>query len=320
MVLVIRRLAIFLLLLCLGCSAQSNPTEVNRRIERLVRNHYSLPPEVDAKVTNRGPSKDFPQYDQVTVKLSKGEQSTTRDFLVSKDGQKLFQLSPIVDPLDKIDLANRPYRGNKDAKVTLVNYDDFQCPYCARNHQELMTAILKTYGDRVRIVYKDFPLYEIHPWAIRAAVDSNCLAAQNNDAYWDYADYVHANQKDITGAPPASPDKMSPEQIGAARQKALEGSFERLDKSALDIGGKRGLNTAKLDACLKAQDKTVVDASRKEGEDLGINATPTMYVNGEKIDGVYTDEQLHQVIDRALQSTGQAAPAGTASVGKTPGH
>ena len=321
MVLLIRRLAILLLLLCLGCSAQSNPAEVNRRIERLVRNHYSLPPSVDVKLTNRAGSKDFPQYDQVTVKLSRGDQSTERDFLISRDGQKLFQLSPLVDPLEKIDLANRPYRGNKDAKVTIVNYDDFQCPYCAHNHQELMTAILKSYGDRVRIVYKDFPLYEIHPWATHAAVDSNCLAAQNNDAYWDFADYVHANQKDISGTPPATKDKPSPEQANAARQKALADSFERLDKSAMDIAGKRGLNTAKIEACVKAQNTTIVDASRKEGDDLGINATPTMFVNGEKVDGVFTDEQLHQVIDRALQNAGQPVPAAAATpAGQTPGH
>lgn len=318
MVSLIRKLAILLLLLCLGCSAQSNPAEVNRRIERLVRNHYTLPPSVDVKVTNRAPSKDFPQYDQVTLKLSRGDQSTSRDFLISKDGQKLFQFAEVVDPLNKIDLANRPYRGNKDAKVTIVNYDDFQCPYCSRNHQELMNAILKSYGDRVRIVYKDFPLYEIHPWAIHAAVNSNCLAAQNNDAYWDYADYVHANQKDISGTPPAASDKATPEQVGAARQKALEGAFERLDKSAQDIAGKRGLNTAKLEACVKAQDKTIVDASRKEGEDLGVNATPTMYVNGEKIDGIVTDEDLHKAIDRALQNAGQ--PAAAASAGQTPSH
>ena len=318
MVLLIRRLAILLLLLCLGCSAQSNPAEVNHRVERLVRNHYSLPPSVDVKVTNRMPSKDFPQYDQVTIKMSRGDQSTNRDFLISKDSQKLFQFAEVVDPLGKIDLANRPYRGNKDARVTIVNYDDFQCPYCSRNHQELMNSILKAYGDRVRIVYKDFPLYEIHPWATHAAVDSNCLAAQSNDAYWDYADYVHANQKDISGTPPAASDKATPEQISAARQKALEGAFERLDKSAQDIAGKRGLNTAKLDACVKAQDKTIVDASRKEGEDLGVSATPTMYVNGEKIDGIVTDEDLHKTIDRALQNAGQ--PATSASAGQTSSH
>ena len=311
----IRRLAVLLLLLCLGCSAQSNASaDVNRRIERLVRNHYTLPQSVNVEIANRVPSKDFPQFDQVTVKLSRGAQSTTRDFLISKDGQKLYQLTQVMDPLDKMDLSNRPWRGNKDAKVTIVNYDDFQCPYCARNHQELMSSILKTYGNSVKIVYKDFPLVEIHPWAMRAAVDSNCLATQSNDAYWDYADYVHANQRDITGAPPAAGDKATPQQQMDANKKALDASYERLDKIASDIAGKRGLNSTKLDACIKSQEPlSQVQASRKEGDDLGINATPTMYINGEKVDGVAPDEALRAMIDRDLKEAGQPVPAAAAS-------
>ena len=64
-------------------------------------------------------------------------------------------------------------------------------------HQTLFPEMLKEYGDRIAFVYKDFPLAEIHPWAIHAAVDANCLATQNNDAYWDFADYIHANQSDV---------------------------------------------------------------------------------------------------------------------------
>ena len=315
MVNLIRRLALLLLLLCLGCSAQSNsPAEVNQRVERLVRNHYTLAPDIVVEITNRVPSKDFPQFDQISVKLSRGTQNTTRDFLISKDGQKLFQLTQVKDPLDQMDLSNRPWRGNKDAKVTIVNYDDFQCPFCARNHAELMNSILKTYGDRVKVVYKDFPLVEIHPWAMRAAVDSNCLATQNNDAYWDFADYVHANQREISGPPPNQGDKAATiDQQKANAQKALDDSFQRLDKEATDVATKRGLNTAKLDACMKAQDTSIVQASRKEGDALGISATPTMYVNGAKLDGAVPEPEFRAAIDRALKEAGQPVPATQAS-------
>jgi len=57
--------------------------------------------------------------------------------------------------------------------------------------------LLKEYGDRVAFIYKDFPLSEIHPWAIHAAVDANCIAATNSDAYWDFADYIHSNQATV---------------------------------------------------------------------------------------------------------------------------
>src|SRR5207248_11577787 len=128
------------------------------------------------------------------------------EFLLSKDNKALVRFTkmdltsdPYSELMKKIDTSGRPVRGNKDAKVTIVNYDDFECPFCSRMHQTLFPDVFKAYSDRVKIVYKDFPLAEIHPWATHAAVDANCLAAQNNDAYWDFADYVHGNQKAISG-------------------------------------------------------------------------------------------------------------------------
>ena len=306
----LKRSALFLLLLCLGCSAQSNaPTEVNRRVERLVRGHFSIPPSVDVKVTGRKPSPEFAGYDLVTVTLSRAERSTAHDFLISKDNTRLMQVVPIDDPMEKIDLAGRPSRGARDAKVVLINYDDFQCPFCSRNHQALMQDILKQYGDRIRIVYKDYPLSEIHPWAIHAAVDANCLAAQNNDAYWDFADYVHANQREISGTPPAAGDKPTPEQLKDATLKALNQQFARLDMIAVDTVQKRSLDTGKLQACLKQQDTAAVKASRKEGDDLGVSATPTMFINGEKYDGAVPAADLRAILDRALRDVGQQPPA-----------
>ena len=122
------------------------------------------------------------------VKFSYGEQTQTREFLLSKDGKTLISVmkmdltrDPQAEMMAKIDLKGRPVRGNKDAKVTVVVYDDFQCPYCSRMHQTL-NDVLKSYGDRIKVVYKDFPLMEIHPWAERAAIDSDCLAKQSADA------------------------------------------------------------------------------------------------------------------------------------------
>ena len=74
-----------------------------------------------------------------------------------------------------------------------MNYDDFQCPFCSRMHETLFPQFYKEYSDRVQIIYKDYPLAEIHPWAIHAAVNANCLAAQNRDAYWDFVG-LHARQ------------------------------------------------------------------------------------------------------------------------------
>ncbi len=126
----------------------------------------------------------------------------------------------------KIDLNGRPVRGNKDAKVTVVVYDDFQCPYCSRLHQTL-NDVLKTYGDQIKVVYKDFPLLEIHPWAERAAIDSGCLAKQSAGAYWDFADYVHANGHQIQG-----------------EKRPVDAQLSELDRITMDVGKRHSADVA----------------------------------------------------------------------------
>src|SRR2546430_2098236 len=176
------------------CSAPFAASEVAPRIFRPDRSFYSIPAGVKINLSPLKPS-EFPNYDALTITFEGGDKKQTYDFLLSKDGKTLMRMAkidltkdPYAELMKKIDLSGRPTRGNKDAKVVAVNYDDFECPYCSRMHQTLFPQLLKEYGDRVTFIYKDFPLAEIHPWAIHAAVDANCLASQNNDAYWDFAD------------------------------------------------------------------------------------------------------------------------------------
>src|SRR5437899_3806785 len=250
----LRRSVVLLVLICLGCSAQSVPSEVAQRIERQVRSFYSIPAGVKINLSPLKPS-EFPNYDALTITFEGSDKKQTYDFLLSKDGKTLMRMAkidltkdPYAELMKKIDLSGRPTRGNKDAKVVAVNYDDFECPYCSRMHQTLFPQLLKEFGDRVTFIYKDFPLAEIHPWAIHAAVDANCLASQNNDAYWDFADYIHANQTEVNGAQ------------GVDAQKAL------IDRTAMLQGQMHNLDAAKLQACIKAQDDTAVKASLHEGD------------------------------------------------------
>jgi protein-disulfide isomerase len=192
--------------------------------------------------------------------------------------------------MNKIDTTGRPSRGAKSAKVVVVNFDDFECPYCARMHQTLFPEIFKEYGDRVTFIYKDDPLSEIHPWAIHAAVDANCLATQNSDAYWDFADSIHANKREVDA-----------EKTPAARLDAL-------DKITMQQGQKHNLDVAKLQACVKAQKEDAVRASMKEADDLGVNGTPALFINGRKIDGAVPISEVRAALDAALKDAGQPVP------------
>lgn len=295
------------LLICLGCSAQSAPSDTVKVIERQVRAFYTIPPDVKVVV---GPLKasEFPNYDALTISFDGGAKRQAYEFLLSKDGKTLIRMTrmdltkdPYAEVMKKIDVAGRPIRGNKAAKVTIVNYDDFQCPFCSRMHETLFPEIFKEYGDRVQFIYKDYPLAEIHPWAIHASVNANCLAAQNGDAYWDFADYMHGNQREINN------------------EKGRDAQFAALDKVALLQGQRRNLDMAKLQACIKGQDDRAVRTSMREGDAVGVNATPTLFVNGEKVDGAIPIEDLRAVLDRALTEAGVAVPVHPAPAVAAPG-
>jgi protein-disulfide isomerase len=307
-VIILRRSFLILLLVCLGCSAQSVPSETAKAIDRQIRSSYHLPASVQIELGALTPS-EFPNFDGLKIGFGEGSNKKDYDFLLSKDRKTLLRVTkldltknPNQDVMGKIDLKGRPTRGNKDAKVVIVNFDDFQCPFCSRMHQTLFPQIYKEYGDRVLFVYKDFPLTEIHPWAIHAAVNANCLAQQNNDAYWDFADYIHANQRQVNG------------------EHGQDAQVAELDKITLLQGQQHNLDAARLQACIKAQKDDSIQASMKEGESVGVSATPVLFINGEEVEGALPIDQLRTVLDRALTEAGVPVPthpAATASA--TPG-
>jgi protein-disulfide isomerase len=294
----IRGSLLILLLICLGCVAQSVPPDVARKIERQVRSYYDMPPEVKVVVGAITPSNDWPGYDTVSVTISgdDGKQKNYQ-FLLSKDRNTMLRVTkfdltkdPFAEVMSKINVTGRPSRGAKSAKVVVVNFDDFECPFCSRMHQTLFPEILKEYGDRVTFIYKDYPLAEIHPWAIHAAVDANCLAAQNTDAYWDFADYIHANKHEVDN------------------EKTPGARLEAIDKIAMLEGQKHNVDVVKLQSCLKAQNEGAVRASMKEADDIGVSATPTLFINGQKIDGAVPISEIRAALDSALKEAGQPVP------------
>jgi protein-disulfide isomerase len=284
--------------ICLGCVAQSTPPDVARKVEHQVRSFYTIPPDVKITVGGITPSTEMPGYDAVPVKIDGGD-GKTKDyqFLISKDRGTLLRVTkfdlnkdPFSELMSKIDVNGRPSRGNKSAKVTVVNFDDFECPYCSKMHTTLFPEIFKEYGDRVNFIYKDYPLAEIHPWAVHAAVDANCLATQNNNAYWDFADTIHANKRDVDN-----------EKTPSSRNDAI-------DKIAMVQGQKHNVDVSKLQSCVKAQNEDAVRASMKEGDAIGVSATPTLFINGQKIDGAVPIGEVRAALDQALKDAGEPVP------------
>jgi protein-disulfide isomerase len=307
------RLAVLSMLVVLaaavGCKAQDvkesgiKDPALARKIEILVRSQFNVPAEFTMTIGARKPS-TVPGYDSLQVTLAHGARVSTTDFLISTDNTSLARLEKYdlaKIPALNIGLDRRPVRGNPNAKVTVINYDDLECPYCARMHQELFPGTLDRYKDKVRFVYKDDPLVEIHPWALHAAVDSGCLAEQNSSAYWGYVDYLHSHGQEVTGD-----------------HSDVKKSFTELDKIATEQGKIFALDSTKLNECLQKQDDSAVRSSMKEAETLGVDGTPSLFIDGEHINGALPAEQVWAVIDRALRAAGEEPPVSAKPVVAAP--
>lgn len=291
----------------IGCHAQTSQTgqplspAEQHRVEVLIRQKVNLPPASTVHIGPRTPA-EIPGFDNVAVSFSaEGKTSKPVNFLLSKDGKALAQFSKFdltADPRTMISDADRPSRGGPEsAPVIIVGFDDLECPFCGRLHESIFPALTQRYGDKVRFVYKDYPL-DIHPWALRAAVDVNCLGAQSPKGYWNLVDYIHAHAGEI-GADAKDPKA----------EKTLPRANEQLDTLTKEQGKFQKADMPKLEACLTKQDTSAIEASKKVGEGLNIDSTPTLYINGAKIDGAVPLDFLFGQIDDALRAEGVQPPA-----------
>jgi protein-disulfide isomerase len=301
---VLKQLRVFLFALsvvAVGCHAQSPApagqplsADMARRVEILIRSKSQVPPEYEIHVGPRTKS-EVPGYETVEVTFSaNGKTSKPLIFLLSTDGKTLAQLNKFdisKDPKELVSAANRPGRGGPaSAPVTIVVFDDLECPFCAKMHSQMFPAITERYKDQVRIVYRDFPLDQ-HPWAMRAAIDASCLAEQSPEGYWKVVDYIHLHSAELGGA-----------------DKSLAKANAELDSLTTDEGKRQKIDSTVLAACIQKQDDSTVKVSMKEAEALGVDATPALFINGEKLDGAQPMEYVYRMVDEALKAAGQTPP------------
>ena len=289
-------------LAALGCHAQTPATvsgklsaETARRVEVLIRSRSNVPPEYRIEIGPREKS-DVAGYDAIEVNFNAdGKTSKPVVFLLSKDEKTLAQFSKYdisKDPKDLVSGASRPARGGGvNAPVLIVVFDDLECPFCAKMHAQMFPAVMDRYKDQVRVVYRDFPLDQ-HPWAMHAAVDINCLASQSSEGYWNLVDFIHMHAGELGGD-----------------DKSLAKANDALDGLTREEGKRQKANLETLNACVAKQDDSLVKASMKDGEGLGVDSTPALFINGEKLEGAVPLEYVYQMIDGALTAAGVKPPA-----------
>ena len=295
-------LFLVLTLAALGCHAQTPAQsgqglspELTRRVEVLIRAKTSVPPNYDIHISPRTKS-EVPGFDEIIVTFTtEGQASKPIRFLLSQDNKTLAQFTKYdisQDPKALVSGANRPARGGPaNAPVLIVGFDDLECPYCAKMHAQLFPALTERYKDQVRIVYRDLPLDDIHPWAMRGAINVNCLAAQSPTGYWNLVDYIHSHASTLGG-----------------EEKSLAKANDTLDTLTRDEAKRQNVDLAALNACIAKQDNSAMKASVKEAEALGVDSTPALFINGAKLEGAVPLEYVYKMIDNALTASGQTPP------------
>jgi len=178
--------------------------------------------------------------------------------------------------MEKISLKGEPAKGPGNAKVTIVEYSDFQCPFCARAYNTIEKEVLRDYGDKVRFYYKHYPL-NFHPWAQPAAVAAECASRQSEQAFWKLYEAFFEKQREI------NPQNLK----------------EKVDEALKDVK----IDKQKFDTCFNNQETLEqVRYEMAEGQSVGINGTPGFIINGRLLSGAQPYQMFKNVIDDELAS------------------
>ena len=277
--------------------ATAEEAQFLKNSEAFVRKLFAWGPEFQV---NLGPASQSPapDYFLVPVQITFNGQSDSGVLYISKDGKtllrgELFDTSadPFAANRARLHLEGNPSKGPTDARVTLVEFSDFQCPHCRQLYEAMKT--LGTRYPQIRIVFKDLPIAAIHPWAETAALGARCAYMQSPDTFWKIHDALFENQEFISAA----------------------NIWDKL----LEFAAQAGLDRDAFKACLASPEPAKAIAENiADAKVMSVNSTPTVFVNGRPVVGG-DPTTLQQFIDyelggkQAAQSAARPAPMAKAA-------
>ena len=258
------------------------PPATREKIVNYIRERFSIPSSVKITMTDLRES-IYPDFLETKITLDDGKDKRSQALFVSRNMRYLVEgniFSLDGDPREEIvrliTLKDQPTLGPPNAPVTLVEYSDLECPVCAHMQEELETEIVPKYGDKLRVVFKEFPLVTIHEWALTGAIAAQCVYQIDPSKYAAFRSAVYKAQATITG--------------DNARDMLLR------------IAAKAGIDNPKLAACIDARDSHArVEANMQEANVLGIVQTPTSFVNGRILVGAPASAEFHKLIEEAMR-------------------
>lgn len=236
-----------------------------KKVEAMIRHIEGWTSQLQIKFDNK-PSTYLPGFTEIAATvIYNGQEVLQRQFFASKDGKVIrgsvhdINQHPFQADLDKIKTELQPSFGTPGAKVVIAIYSDFQCPACRQEAKEIRDNLMKEFPTEARVYYKDFPLTLLHPWSMTAAIAGKCVFRMNPSAFWEYHDWIFDKQAEITN--------------------------DNIQSKIVEWASSKGLDTLQLTRCIESRaTEKDVRASIAEGLSLGIDRTPTVFVNGRKIE------------------------------------
>lgn len=272
-----------LALLLVGFTGVSHSAD-NEKLINYFRKKSNTPPAQKVEVIGMADS-PIKGAKEGTLQVGTPPNVRKMPFTISEDGRYVIfgqtedlTVDPFKAVMEKISLKGDDVhaKGPADAKVTIVEYSDFQCPFCSRGYDTMEHQVLKEYGSKVRFVYKNFPL-SFHPWAEPGAIAAECAGKQNQDGFWKLYNYMFEHQKEIT-----------PQNLKEKLDAELEGT--KIDKK-------------KFDTCVDNKETLdQIKAQMAEGQSVGITGTPGFIVNGRLVSGAQPFEVFKNIIEDELAS------------------
>jgi len=276
--------------LCFGATPQKTALD-KPTLEAYIRHLMVYGNQIAIAIDDPKPS-PLPGFVEFTVHASAGQAKQDLTFYVSKDGQKIVQgnvydikNNPFKEDLDKLKTEMQPSFGKSGAPVVLVEFSDFECAYCKQEAQVLRQNLASAYPEQVRLYFVDHPLEQLHPWAKAAAMAGRCIFKQNNNAFWEYHDWIFEHQGEITAA--------------------------NLTSKIMEFAKGKEIDTLQLSRCIES--KATQEELAKEmalGDALHVESTPTLFVNGRRRVGSQDWPTLRTIIDYEIEYQKTAHNAG----------
>jgi protein-disulfide isomerase len=264
------------------------PLGARGHLTEQIREVFKIPPAAEISLSPVTKSV-FPEFSHLTVTVKQGaNKPQSGNFFLSKDERLLvagnvYRLSASGerDVVRTIVTENQPSVGPARAPVTIVEYADLQCPSCARMHEFLEKQVLPKYGDKVRIIFKEFPL-PLHDWSSTAAIANECAYQINPSTFVNLRSRIFSSQSAI--------------------------NVTNVRDQMLSLGEQAGVDRVKLAACVDSKASlSRVEKGLREGQLLGVSSTPTFFVNGKILAGAAPPDVFFKTVDEALAAASSHA-------------